>query len=58
MRKLNKTKSDSYQLALTFLGLLKEDAFWHVLVGFRKKYTSVEVKDHIHSCVHAFMKLL
>jgi TetR/AcrR family transcriptional regulator, mexJK operon transcriptional repressor len=58
MKVLKKDKNDSHQLALKFLGLLKEDAFWHVLVGFRKKYTSAEVKDHIDSCVHAFMKLI
>ena len=58
MRVLDKRESEAHRLALFFLGLLKEDAFWHVLVGFRKKYTRLEMKRHIERVVAAFMLLL
>lgn len=55
---LKKDKNEADHLALSFLGLLKEDAFWHVLVGFRQKYTSREIKLHVNYCVNQFLKLL
>lgn len=49
---------EARRLAIIFLGALKEDAFWHVLVGFRPQYTARELDQHIKQAVAHFMRLL
>ncbi len=44
--------------ALYFFGLLKEDAFWHVLAGFRKPYTNNEIESHVNDVVAIFTTML
>ena len=58
IKELNKNEKDAHALAIQFLGLLKEDAFWHVLVGFRNKYTKQEMQKHVETCVTTFMKFI
>ena len=53
---LEQTKAE--QAALYFFGLLKEDAFWHVLAGFRKPYTDDEIELHVKHVVATFSTLL
>lgn len=43
--------------AAYLFGLLKEDAFWHVLAGFRRPYTKAEIILHVKQAVAAFMKI-
>lgn len=44
------------QAAIFFLGLLKEDAFWHVLAGFRRRYSKLELSAHIAHVIKAFVR--
>jgi TetR/AcrR family transcriptional repressor of mexJK operon len=44
------------QAAIYLFGLLKEDAFWHVLAGFRKPYSTQALDTHIKSAVKTFLK--
>lgn len=52
------SKEKATQLASYFFGLLKEDAFWHVLAGFRKPYTDEELDKHVKQVVAAFQVIL
>ena len=58
MQSLRKDESQASSLAIIFLGLLKEDPFWHVLVGFRKPYSKKQLKEHIEKMVNIFLTLL
>ena len=40
------------------LGMLKEDPFWHVLCGFRPRYTKQALKNHAESVIDDFMQLV
>lgn len=46
------------QAAIYFFGLLKEDAFWHVLAGLRKPYTQKEIDAHVQQVVAAFRTMM
>lgn len=54
--RLNTDKAD--HAATCFFGLLKEDAFWHVLAGFRKPYSKNEITAHVNISVKIFINLL
>ena len=54
--KFNQAKAESS--AIYFFGLLKEDAFWHVLAGFRKPYTKSEIDAHVANVVPIFINLI
>jgi len=56
--KLSYNEAKATTLAIYFFGMLKEDAFWHVLAGFRNPYKGVELKTHINSVVTNFYKLI
>jgi TetR/AcrR family transcriptional repressor of mexJK operon len=45
---------DAKAAAISYFGLLKEDAFWHVLAGFRKPYNEKELAQRIELAVATF----
>ena len=51
-------RNEARQYALDLFGLLKEDAFWHVLLCFEKPYSENKMRKHINHCLELFTKLL
>lgn len=52
------TAKKAERAAIYFFGLLKEDAFWHVLAGFRKPYSATEIDTHVDAVVALFLVML